>query len=86
MPYTKPKDREEMERTGIMTDVGDLTLQLTQVCIKYLTEEELSYQSIADVRAALWGTLTEIDRRVAFPYEDRKIRENGDVFPVSLLG
>jgi hypothetical protein len=86
MPYTKQKDRDAVTESGIAKNVGDLTFQLTQVCIKYLTEERLTYQRIAEVRAALGGTLTEIDRRVAFPYEDRKIRENGDVFPVSLLG
>ena len=37
------------------------------------------YTAIADIRGMLAGVLSEFDRQFAFPYEDRKKRENGDV-------
>jgi hypothetical protein len=40
----------------------------------------LSYQTINDIVGALEGAKLEFYRRVAVPYEDKKIIENGDVF------
>jgi hypothetical protein len=39
-----------------------------------------SYQSINDVLGALEGAKLEFYRRIAAPYEDTKIQENGDVY------
>jgi hypothetical protein len=38
------------------------------------------YQAINDCLGALEGAKLELYRRVAAPYEDRKIQENGDVY------
>ena len=37
------------------------------------------FDSINKIRGALSSALTEFDRRIAAPYEDKKIEENGDV-------
>jgi hypothetical protein len=45
----------------------------------YFEAEGGRYQQIAEVMGALAATQAEFYRRVAAPYEDRKIEENGDV-------
>ncbi len=37
------------------------------------------YQTICEIRGMLAGVLSEFDRRMAFNYEDIKLKENGDV-------
>ena len=39
-------------------------------------------QTMADVRGAIHACQTEFYRRLIAPYEDQKIKENGDVYPV----
>lgn len=49
----------------------------------FIVKEAFAYyprfSSINKVRGALSSALTEFDRRIAAPYEDEKIEENGDV-------
>ena len=82
MPYIKPERRAVLD-TGIdpAMSPGDLNYQLTKLAIKYIATHTLSYQTINDVLGALEGAKLEFYRRVAAPYEDGKIAENGDVFP-----
>jgi len=47
-------------------------------------EKGLSYTFINDCVGALEGAKLELYRRVASPYEDKKIAENGDVYPLDL--
>jgi len=37
------------------------------------------YEAIRSIRGMLAGVLSEFDRKYAFGYEDKKIRENGDI-------
>jgi len=39
-----------------------------------------SYQTINDIIGALEGAKMEFYRRVVVPYEDKKIKDNGDVY------
>jgi hypothetical protein len=45
----------------------------------YLVDNGISYQRINDVMGALEGAKLELYRRTATPYEDEKIKTNGDV-------
>jgi hypothetical protein len=47
--------------------------------IRAMFLEDQGYQIITEIRGILWGTVSEFDRRLAHPYEDDKIKENGDV-------
>jgi len=58
---------------------GDLNYAFTVIAQAYLKEQGLNYQHINDVIGALEGCKLELYRRVAAPYEDVKIAENGDV-------
>jgi hypothetical protein len=39
-----------------------------------------SYQTFNDISGAMTEALAEFRRRIIVPYEDRKIKENGDVY------
>ena len=65
MPYTK----------------GELNFLISKLCIEWVERHGLSYDSISDVRATLGLVWDEFYRRVGAPYEDKKIEENGDVYP-----
>lgn len=89
MPYIKEADRD-----GLMPgptprparNAGELNYQFTCLIADYLEANGLNYQHCNDVVGALDGAKAEFQRRVVAPYEDKKIRENGDVYPPSLLG
>lgn len=83
MPYIKPEDRDEVAMHEPKTP-GELnyaiTLLIRDYAHGYTYESKLSYQRINDVLGALEGAKLEFYRRVAAPYEDTKIKENGDVY------
>lgn len=83
MPYIKEYDRDRAE--NIPDNPGELNFAITKLCIEYMTRFGLKYANINDVMGALEGAKAEFYRRVAAPYEDKKIFENGDVYPPELL-
>lgn len=58
---------------------GELNFQITCLCDGYLAGN-LDYQALNDVQGALACVMNEVYRRIAAPYEDRKLAINGDVF------
>jgi hypothetical protein len=77
MPYINEKNRA-MART-VPTTPGELNYAITMLCKEYLAGS-VSYMRINDVLGALEGAKLEFYRRIAAPYEDTKIQENGDVY------
>ena len=77
MPYIKQERRDNMQTPG---NAGELNYQITMLCNDYLREKGLNYSHVNDVVGALEGAKLEFYRRVAAPYEDTKIIENGDVY------
>jgi hypothetical protein len=59
---------------------GELNYLITQLARKYILDHGLRYGHINAVRGAITCAGEEFYRRVAVPYEDRKIAENGDVY------
>jgi hypothetical protein len=94
MPYIKnedrfalaPFERPDGSRTRPIRTAGELNFLFTILAIEYIEANGLNYQNCNDVVGALDGAKAEFQRRVVAPYEDKKIRENGDVYPSSLLG
>lgn len=91
MPYIKNERKEELIDNGYdcggkdyPANAGELNYLFTKIGIEYL-EQGLNYQRINDVIGALEGAKLELYRRLAAPYEDTKIEQNGDVYPKSLL-
>ena len=82
MPYIKQEDRIGRITYGITyaNTAGELNYVLTLVVIEYLDNHGLSYQTCNDIVGALDNCKDEFRRRRQHPYEDQKIKENGDVY------
>lgn len=80
MPYVTKEEREELEFDGYAATAGELNYLFTKTINKFIDTHGLSYQKINDIIGALEGAKMEFYRRVVVPYEDRKIKENGDVY------
>lgn len=81
MPYIKQERREALLTNGHdMVGAGELNFLLTRLALLYIEQHGLNYQTINDIVGALEGAKLEFYRRVAAPYEDKKIVENGDVY------
>lgn len=86
MPYIEQKAREKISidvnfGTPEGFTVGNLTYILTVIVNSFVKHRGKSFQSLAEVIAALEQTTDEFRRRVVHPYEDSKIELNGDVYP-----
>jgi hypothetical protein len=81
MPYIKKDLRISLTPDSelIPTTAGELNFQLTSIVLDYV-DGPVNYQKINDVLGALEGAKLEFYRRVAVPYEEQKIKENGDVY------
>ena len=85
MPYIK-KDRRDFVESYVLADLkavsllsaGELNYVLTRIVDTWA--KPLTYDKIAAVDGVLSDVKSEFYRRVAVPYEDKKIRENGDVY------
>lgn len=83
MPYIKNQDKPRVRETG-PTNSGELNFLLTEIVQSYFVNNGGRYQQINDIVGALEGAKLEFTRRVTSPYEDTKIKENGDVMHTSL--
>lgn len=84
MPYIKKEDRIgiELGYRRAPANAGELNYMFTIVALAYWRRNG-RYQAINDIVGALEGAKLEFYRRVAAPYEDAKIEENGDVYSIS---
>lgn len=80
MPYIKEEDRYRLDVEPHPTNGGELNYLFTMLALNYFEENGGRYQQINDIVGALEGAKLEFYRRVAAPYEDKKIEENGDVY------
>lgn len=79
MPYITNVDKEHVALHGPKTS-GELNYEITQLIANYWYTSTRKYQTINDIMGALEGAKLEFYRRIAVPYEDKKIVENGDVY------
>ena len=93
MPYIKPEDRKRyddlVDQLAVIIDDyqeqyaqavgGQLNYVITSLVQKVYKDYRPSYQDINEVIGVLECAKMEFYRRVAAPYEDLKIEENGDV-------
>lgn len=83
MPYIEQWKRDDFEDSINITSIetcGDLNYLFTKLCIIYLKDHGLCYQTCNDIVGALDNAKDEFKRRVQDGYEDLKIKENGDVY------
>lgn len=81
MPYITKQRRRDLVISGHdMASAGELNYIITRILNRYMEQRGLSYQTINDIVGALEGAKLEYYARVARPYEDEKIKANGDVY------
>lgn len=80
MPYLTPFNRQRLAEGGPALTGGDLNYLFSQIIRSYIQENGLSYATLNEVTGALECCKMELYRRVVGPYEDTKIKENGDVY------
>ena len=84
MPYILKTERVVFD-TDIDTIVrhtntpGKLTYVIYKLCVGYLGKNGICYNNFATVSGALVCVGHELYRRVIAPYENKKIKQNGDV-------
>ena len=64
---------------GLLT-VGELNFAITTLMSEYVRRRPLSYAVLNDVVGVMTSALAEFQRRVVAPYEDKKCKDNGDVY------
>ena len=93
MPYIKKNDRSRLDRdihelsesiicaqSQVNDRHGLANYAITRVLLQSLRPEcGWSYSSLSSARAVFLDALLEFDRRLMIPYENKKIKENGDV-------
>lgn len=83
MPYIKQTRREVFDHnidliTNNIFDSGELCYCVYKM-MKKLTEKNKRFTTMANVIAEVEYAKLEFSRRIVAPYEDEKIKENGDV-------
>ena len=88
MPYIKQEDKIRIdEHLGDLSHFlsnsevssGEVNYLITRILI-VLAEKKLNYENINRLVGVLECAKLEMYRRLAAPYEDSKISENGDVY------
>ena len=85
MPYLKQQDRDDLAQLKkLINDTrlvsgGSLNYLFYCLALEYIKQHGMNYQAIQDVEGAFTCCTNEFYRRIAAPYEDEKIKENGDV-------
>lgn len=81
MPYIPQARRKGLQRLTMPAEsVGELNFQITKLVDRYLLKNGLSYTNINAAIGVMECAKLELYRRVAEPYEDQKIVENGEVY------
>lgn len=84
MPYTQQKDRDpifdplEIIINNIKTK-GDLNFTICELVGRLILKFGIGYSKMSELIDALPDAEAELRRRLLNPYEDVKIKENGDV-------
>jgi hypothetical protein len=81
MPYITQERRKAILAGAKPQDPGELNFAITVLVDSYLEDKGgIRYAHLNEVFGAIDCAKLELYRRVAAPYEDEKIAENGDVY------
>jgi broad-specificity NMP kinase len=87
VPYIHQSDRTFFDekisfKNNAIQTPGELNYFLTRIVDHYISTHGKSYSTINEAIGVLECAKLELYRRIASPYEDSKIKENGDVYTV----
>lgn len=80
MPYIEPKRRDELFEKPLPETAGELNFLVTVLVDDFINYKGKNYQTLNEAIGVLECAKQELYRRVAAPYEDEKIKQNGDVY------
>ncbi|MCW5745829.1 MAG: hypothetical protein KIT36_06485 [Alphaproteobacteria bacterium] len=87
MPYITADARARLDQGGRPQNAGELNYALSRLVDAYLVDKGgIRYAHLNEVVGALECAKLELYRRLAAPYEDRKIAEAGDVYRATATG
>lgn len=79
MPYITKKEKDELA-SQFPENPGQLNYWIMMTIQQYLITNGETYQTYNDIIGALECAKQELYRRKISKYEDKKCKENGDVF------
>ena len=84
MPYIIPKDRIKFEKNikNLSKDIkssGELNYVITLLLHNYLDKKGLCYNTLNEIQGVMSCATFEFNRKIISPYEDKKIKINGNV-------
>ena len=87
MPYVDADARAHLDEGGKPRNAGELNYAITKLVDAYLARSSqedgrLRYAHLNEAMGVLECAKLELYRRIAAPYEDRKIAASGDVYTV----
>jgi Domain of unknown function (DUF6899) len=83
MPYVTQADRKRLDAGEQPRAAGELNYVITRILDEYIEAKGgIRYAHLNEVVGVLECAKLELYRRLAAPYEDEKITENGDVYLV----
>jgi len=92
MPYVKKSVRDRFSE-DFLNDIclccyapGDVNFVISKIMNGVIQSQGLDYVTINSLIGALECAKMELYRRIAVPYEDAKIKENGDVYECAKAG
>jgi len=80
MPYIDQARRAEINDSSLVETPGELNWLITILISEYVNKKGMSYTTLNEVVGVLECAKLELYRRVASPYEDQKMQQNGDVY------
>ena len=80
MPYIPKPDRERVLEEQAANSPGELNFLLTTTINEYLLQGTMNYQTLNEIMGVLECVKQEFYRRVVAPYEQEKMKTNGDVY------
>ena len=87
MPYIEKNKRKELNPSinnlsNKISTVGSLNYTITKLCLNFLKRSTINYTSLNEIPGVLECAKLEFYRRMICAYEDIKISENGDIYPI----
>lgn len=84
MPYIKQNERDRFnvaieEINCFLCHPGELNYIITRLMHGYVNMNGVKYETLNAVIGALESAKAEFQRKIVAPYEDIKIKENGNV-------
>ena len=81
MPYVNQSAREKLDNGKPPNTPGELNYLITKLVDEYIQSKgALNYTNINESIGVLECAKLELYRRVAVPYENKKIKTSGDVY------